>query len=102
MDHLVGVGRAAGLDKIKTTLSGTFDITDKRNPDMINGVQVQRNRPMKWLKLHQGFYITALLVKFGMSDCTLCSTPMDPGTARALMMLPTEPADPVACAYTNP
>jgi hypothetical protein len=53
---------------------------------------------MKWLKLHQGFYVTALLAKFGMSDCTACSTPMDPGTARALMLLPTEPADPVACA----
>ena len=52
---------------------------------------------MKWLKLHQGFYVTALLAKFGMSDCTPCSTPMDPGTARALMLLPTEPADPVAC-----
>jgi hypothetical protein len=98
VDALIGVGGSAGLDKIKTTLTKTFDITEKRNPDVITGVQVERNRPMRWLKLHQGFYVTALLARFGMSDCTPCSTPMDPGTTRALMMLPTEPADPVACA----
>ena len=32
-----------------------------------------------------------------MSDCTACDTPMDPGTARALMLLPTEPVDPEVC-----
>jgi hypothetical protein len=65
---------------------------------MITGVQIERNRPMRWLKLHQGFYVTALLAKFGMSDCTPCATPMDPGTARALMLLPVEPVDEEACA----
>ena len=85
-------------DKVKTTLSGTFDITEKRNPDMITGVQIEHNKPMKWLKLRQGFYVTAVLAKYGMSDCTPCITPVDPGTARALMLLPVEPADAVACA----
>ena len=38
----------------------------------------------------------ALLKKYGKTDCTPCDTPMDPGTARALMLLPVEPVDAAA------
>ena len=48
---------------------------------------------MKFLKLHQGQYTRELLEARGMLDCEAVDTPMDPATARALMLLPVDKAD---------
>ena len=88
VDDLLGVGDDAGLQKIADTLTTKFEITMKRNPTIVTGVQIQCVREKRWLKLHQGAFITRLLADYQMSDCNSTDTPMDPGTARALMLLP--------------
>jgi hypothetical protein len=93
---LLGIKDAAGLQKIKAALTKTFKITEVRNPDVVTGIQIERDREVGWLKLHQTAYITDLLTTYNMTDCRSVDTPIDPGTARALMLLPTTPADPAA------
>ena len=63
------------------------------NPTVITGVQVERNREKRWLKLHQGAYTAKLLQDQGMQDCKPVSTPLDPATFRALMLLPVDVVD---------
>lgn len=57
------------------------------NPSDITGVQIVRDRPNRWLKLHQAAYIDNVLAEFNMTDCKPVDTPMDPGTAKVLMEL---------------
>jgi hypothetical protein len=96
VDDLCAVGDDKGLQKIKDVLGDSFNFTEMRNPSVVTGIQIERNRSTGWLKLHQTAYTVALLDKYNMSDCRSVDTPIDPGTVRALMLLPTTPADPVA------
>ncbi len=93
VDDLCAIGTKSGLEKIRKTLSGKFDITEKINPDVITGVQIERDRQKHWLKIHQTAYTTEMLVKYGMAECKGADTPIDPGTARELMLLPTDEKD---------
>jgi hypothetical protein len=96
VDDILAVGDSKGLSLLSTTLNSKFELTQKLNPSVITGVQIERHRETKWLKLHQGDYVTNMLKDFDMQDCSSVDTPMDPGTARALMLLPTEPSDPIS------
>jgi len=87
------VGDSKGLSFLSTTLKSKFELTEKLNPSVITGVQIERCRKTKWLKLHQGDYVNNMLVENNMQDCIPVDTPMDPGTARALMLLPTDVVD---------
>ena len=89
VDDMVTVGTIPGVNQFLDTLKGTFKITAKWNPTEILGVQVERNREKRWAKLHQANYIDKILQEFGMEDAHAADTPMDPGTAKHLMMLPT-------------
>jgi hypothetical protein len=94
VDDLISIGDPQGLAKLENELRSEFDITVKHEPSLIMGVEVERKREKKWLKLHQTAYTTALLEEYQMLDCIATDTPMDPGTAKALMMLPTDKPDP--------
>ena len=73
-----------------------FEITEKINPTAIMGIEVERARARRWGKLHQTQFATALLLKHNMSECNRgTETPVDPGMAKAMMLLPTDgPRDP--------
>ena len=94
VDDILSTGDGDGLQLMTTTLESKFEITAKLNPTIITGVQIIRDRKKKFLKLHQGQYIRELLEEHGMTDCEQVDTPMDPATARALMLLPVDKADP--------
>jgi len=96
VDDGLAVGDSKGLSLLSSTLKSKFEITETLNPTLVTGVQIERDRKTKWMKLHQANYSTDLLKNFDMLDCNAVDTPMDPGTARALMLLPTEPPDPAA------
>jgi hypothetical protein len=93
VDDILSTGDYPGLDHMIQTLNSKFEIVAKLNPEIITGVQIVRDRKMKFLKLHQGQYIRELLESRGMLDCEAVDTPMDPATARALMLLPADKAD---------
>ena len=88
VDDIFSVGDKDGIQKLKSTLESQFKITVKMNPSQVTGVEIIRHRDRKWAKLHQTEYCTKLLEKYGMLDSRPTDTPMDPGTAKAIMMLP--------------
>jgi hypothetical protein len=97
VDDSTLVGDAKGIAKMIKTLKKKFELTVKTNPTVITGVQIERNREKKWCKLHQTSYTTELLNKYNRTDSHLTrpvDTPMDPGTAKTLMLLPTDCATP--------
>jgi hypothetical protein len=103
VDDGLAIGGPSGLRKLETLLGGKFAITKKVNPTLICGVQVERDRASGEIMLHQGNYTEGILNNYQMSDCKGADTPMDPGTAKALMLLPTDaPVDStVLKAYTK-
>jgi hypothetical protein len=98
VDDLVSIGDTPGLAKLEGELRAEFSITVKPAPTLIMAVEVDRRRAKKWMKLHQTAYTTALLTKHQMLDCTPTDTPMDAGTAKTLMTLPTNEPDPATVA----
>ena len=92
VDDCVAIGEpdGPGLEAVRTALKKKFKITETINPDVIVGVQVERNRLKQWLKLHQTAYGEGILAENNMTDCKGADNPMDPGTAKAMMLLPTD------------
>ena len=98
VDDCLATGNRSGtgLDNLETTLRRKFEITVILNPTVYAGVQIERDRSRKWLKLHQVGHAMKILERTNMMDCKPADTPMLPGTAKALMLLPTDPPDPEA------
>jgi hypothetical protein len=92
VDDIAIIGDVRGTDKVISTLEKNFTITIQKDPTIYCGVQIIRNRKERWMKLHQEAYTMELLTKHGMADARPVDTPMDPGTAKHLMLLPTEGA----------
>ena len=90
VDDLLVTGTKTGIECVKNTIKKEFDITFQHNPEMVTGVEIERNRSARWTKLHQEHYILELLDKYNMTDCKSAATPIDPGMARALMLLPVD------------
>lgn len=67
-----------GNDAIKR-LEEEFEVT-KGDGSFYLGVEINRNRALRQLKISQQLLIEDLLVEFGMSDCKPKSTPFPPGT----------------------
>jgi hypothetical protein len=62
---------------IKTGILEEFGLKDLGAVKSFLGVQIDHNRDMRELWLHQKGYITTLLSDHDLSDCNLVSTPMD-------------------------
>ena len=93
VDDITLVGTDPGKTYIINTLQKTFKITIIHNPTLITAVQVVRDKAGGWLKLHQAAYVKEILATFDMTDSGQVDTPMDPGTAQALMDLPIATTD---------
>ena len=93
VDDITLVGTDPGKTYIMNTLQKVFEITVVHNPTLITAVQVVRDKAGGWLKLHQAAYVKEILSTFDMTDSGQVDTPMDPGTAQALMDLPIATTD---------
>jgi hypothetical protein len=60
-------------------LEGKFKIKVFDEPSIYTGILIERCMEAKWIKLHQGHYVRALLAKHGMTDCHPRATPMEVG-----------------------
>lgn len=92
VDDLLVASEPAGTAKLIATMKSKFEITVKPEPTIFCGVQIHRVRKHKWLKLHQTAYTNALLEEYNVTNSRPVDTPMDPGTAKHLMLLPNEEA----------
>jgi hypothetical protein len=77
VDDMPCAGTTGGLELTVELLKKKFEITTDKNPTLILGVQVERNRTARTMKLHQENYSRALLEKYGMTNCNPRSTPLE-------------------------
>ncbi len=82
VDDALSVGVSDGLDTIRTSMSSVFTLKTTKNPTLVIGVQIERCREHRWLKLHQEGYVMKLLEDEGMLDCKPSSTPIDDGLTK--------------------
>ena len=68
------------LRREKEALQERFEMKDLGEIHYCLGVQVERDKDNKRMKLHQAQYLTNLLEKFGMQDCKPAATPVDQST----------------------
>ena len=61
VDDMPRAGSPGGLAIAVANLREDFKITVQENPGVILGVQVERNRAKRMVKLHQGDYVRKLL-----------------------------------------
>ena len=53
VDDIGATGDALGIKTLIATLKSKFELTTIFNPNIITGVQIERNRELRWTKLHQ-------------------------------------------------
>jgi hypothetical protein len=77
VDDMACAGTPGGLAITLARLREDFEITIQENPEVILGVQIERDRAKRTAKLHQGNYIRKLLRKYGMENCNPRDTPTE-------------------------
>ena len=65
------------MDWCKAKIAKRFEIKDIINIKRYLGMKIQQKD--EEITLSQGLYVQDLLREFGMEDCRLVTTPMDPG-----------------------
>ena len=68
------------LCREKKALQQRFEMKDLGEVHYCLGIQVERDRDNRQMKLHQAQYLSNLLEKFGMQDCKPAATPVDQST----------------------
>jgi hypothetical protein len=66
------------IKSIKSQLTAKYQMTDLGPARQFLGIQIERNRQARTLRIHQKPYIESILKRFQMENCNGVSTPMDP------------------------
>ena len=80
VDDMQLLGSQSGLEHIIGVLANNL-LIKRMGPTgtyLFLGLQIERNRPARQITIYQSIYARQILSRFVMSDCTSCSTPMDP------------------------
>lgn len=78
VDDSLVIGTQAAVDETKEALSAVFDIRDLGKANFFLGMEIERDRVNKTLKLTQKRSIKDLLTEHGMADAKARATPMSP------------------------
>ncbi|OAE34321.1 hypothetical protein AXG93_1054s1050 [Marchantia polymorpha subsp. ruderalis] len=76
------------LTKIKSKLKTEFDMVDLEEIHQCLGMQVDRNREERWIRISQPRYLVEKLARFNMADCKPIDTPMEPGLKSSVLDSP--------------
>ena len=82
VDDTLSTGTTGGLAAVSESLKKAFKITSDPDPKLVIGVQIERCRPHRWLKIHQYGYVVRLLTAEGMLDSKKSSTPINKGLTK--------------------
>ena len=82
VDDLFSIGDSAGQAKTAEILGKQFTVKTDVDPAVVTGVQLMRDRPKGWAKLHQAGYIEQILERCGIKECVPQDIPLDPGVAK--------------------
>lgn len=65
---------------MKSRLSSKYRMMDLGPVQQFLGIQVERNRQERTIRIHQGPYVESILRRFQMDNCNGIATPMEPNT----------------------
>lgn len=77
-DGLVATESVGAISKLLLEIKKCFEVKHS-DVDHYFGLQIDRNRSEKTIKVHQKVYVNNLLKKFNMEDCNPCKTPAESG-----------------------
>ena len=75
-DMLIAVNNLVEINRLKTQLSGEFEMKDLGAAKKILGMKIRKDREASKLLLSQKSYIEKVLERFGMQQSKLVSTPL--------------------------
>jgi Reverse transcriptase (RNA-dependent DNA polymerase)/GAG-pre-integrase domain/gag-polypeptide of LTR copia-type len=94
VDDLVFASKSKeAIEKVKSDLRARFKIRDQGPTSLILGVQLERDRETRTVRLSQPNYIQSILESFRMQDCNGTRTPMDDKARLSSKMSPTSDAE---------
>lgn len=67
------------IEKFKRQLGQTFDMVDLGEVKTFLGINIERDRKVGTIKIHQSEYIKSILHRFGMTECKGIKTPIEKG-----------------------
>ena len=77
VDDLLCVGHRKYInDAIDSLKEKGFDITIDESPKAYTGIQIDRIRKKRWMKIHQTEYARQMMWDFGMTDCKPVRSPI--------------------------
>ncbi|GBE80375.1 hypothetical protein SCP_0300900 [Sparassis crispa] len=66
------------MDHLKKELQSMFEVTDLGEPKKIVGIEIERNREKKTIKVSQNKYIDSILRRHGLENANPVGMPLDP------------------------
>ena len=76
-DILIFSPNKEAVQSIKAKLSEKYRMSDLGPVQQFLGIQIERNRQIRTLRIHQKPYIESILKRFQMDSCNSVSTPME-------------------------
>jgi hypothetical protein len=92
-DITIASKSSAAIQQLKDDLKKAFKLRDLGPTTFLLGVEVIRDRPNRSISLSQRQYTLDILERFGMSDCSPVSTPMDSSIRLSTSMASSTPED---------
>ncbi|RAL63559.1 hypothetical protein DID88_003603 [Monilinia fructigena] len=80
VDDLLIIGNRINVNSIKTTIGSRWKCKDLGDTSMFLGIQIERNRRDRSLKIHQSNYTKKVLHRFGIELTNTKDLPLPPGT----------------------
>ncbi|GBE89144.1 hypothetical protein SCP_1501500 [Sparassis crispa] len=79
-DLLIFTNDCALMDQLKRELRNMFEVTDLGEPQKIVGIEIERDRSKRTIKISQTKYIESILHKNGLTNANTVGMPLDPNT----------------------
>ena len=92
-DMTIAAKSMEAIEEVKSELRKHFKLRDLGPTSWLLGVEIIRDRPKHSIYSLPAPVYPHLLERFGLSDCTPVSTPLDPGAKLSTSMSPTTPED---------
>ncbi|RAL68311.1 hypothetical protein DID88_007041 [Monilinia fructigena] len=80
VDDLLIIGNRINVDSMKKTISSKWKCKDLGETSIFLGIQIERNRRDRSLKIHQSNYTKKILYRFGIDLSDTKDLPLPPGT----------------------
>ena len=78
-DGLIICESQSAIDKVLNYLKSNFQITVDKATEFV-GIEIERNRAQRTIKVSQSSYIEKVITKFGMENANPSSVPAEPGS----------------------